>query len=77
MSGAWSNQSFRHIDLAGPEPEWNPRAPDCWTKYFAWERRRNNACCFSNRHESPDGGIRYLPLLRSQRTRAIRERSNG
>lgn len=75
MSGEWSNQSFRHIDLAGPAPEWNPHALDCWTKHFAWERRRNNACCFSNRHEAPDGMIRYFPLLRSQRTRMEREKT--
>lgn len=73
MTEAWTNQSFRHMDLAGPEPEWNPRALDCWTKYTAWSRRRNNACCFSNRYEAADGMIIYFPLLRSQRTRARRE----
>ncbi len=74
MTDAWTNQSFRHMDLCGAAPELDQRAPDCWTKHLAWERRRNNACCFSNRYESPEGMIRYYPLLVSQRTRREKEK---
>lgn len=72
MDGAWTNQSFRHIDLAGPEPEWDSRALDCWAKYFAWDRRRSNACCFARLRVSPDGHVTYDKILRSERTRAVR-----
>lgn len=72
MSEGWTNQSFRHIDLAGPEPEWDPRALDCWTRYFAWDRRRTNVCCFSRCRIGAEGLVSYEPVLRSERTRARR-----
>jgi hypothetical protein len=70
--GAWENQSFRHMVDDDKEPGLDYRDLQRWDKWFAWERRRNNRCCFTNRHEQPDGHVVYFKALRSQVTRRFR-----
>lgn len=66
MSEHVTNHSFDYQPLMGPEPKE-------WTQWMAWHRRLAKLFPGSNGTIDEAGRVYYRPLLKSQRTRRVKE----